>query len=145
MYGQGTRFFVYPALFTKLGTTRFFISPDASCIFLTPKDKMLKQLMLLVHMDNVTSSSSSWRIRRRRRKWRRITVGPGTRRGHEYFCSLKAPAIMTRNQRKTVLSFNSDKEGNDSTHSRPSRSESRFCNDIRHHGTCFRITLVYVI
>ena len=36
-------------------------------------------------------------------EWRRITVGPGTRHGHEYFRSQKARAVVTQNQRKTVL------------------------------------------
>ena len=40
MYGPGTRFFVYQALYTKIGTTRFCISPDGSYMFLTPKDKI---------------------------------------------------------------------------------------------------------
>ena len=34
--------------------------------------------------------------------------GPGTRHGHEHL-----RCAITRNQRKIVLSFNSDKEGND--------------------------------
>ena len=33
-------FFVYPALYTELGTTRFCISPDGSYMFLTPKDEI---------------------------------------------------------------------------------------------------------
>ena len=40
MYGLGTRFFVYQALYTELGTTRFCISPDGSYMFLTPKDEI---------------------------------------------------------------------------------------------------------
>ena len=51
--------------------------------------------------SNVFSSSSSWQEEDEEKKWRWITVGPGTRRGHEYFCSLKARAVMTENQRKT--------------------------------------------
>ena len=40
MYGQGTRFFVYQALYTKLGTTQFCVSPDGSYMYLTPNDKI---------------------------------------------------------------------------------------------------------
>ena len=31
------------------------------------------------------------------------TVGPGTKRRHEYLCSLKARIVTTQNQRKTAL------------------------------------------
>ena len=93
--------FVYQAVYTKLGTSRFCISPNESYILKIKSGYMQKRLVLLRFLDNVSSSSLSWQKEgegKEAEKWWQITVVTEW----EMWAQVFLFSVMTQNQRNTV-------------------------------------------